>query len=113
MTNLKSNEKLAFKLVKNYRATEAMMEIYHIKNIDVQDRRGNTLLHWAAATRQLNLCRYLVGLQANLHIHNHDGLCFRDVSFNGHLLGVRDDKENGIPSNSLDDIDMDLSDPLT
>ena len=85
------------KAVKNFQTATAINILYtNDIDINVRDRNGNTMLHWAAATRNMQLFQMLLEKGANKHSKNHEDHSISDIVRRPHLLidQTGDNKEN-------------------
>ena len=83
--------------VKNFQVVTALRLLEsHSIDIDVTDSDGNTMLHWAAATRNKRLFRILVDKGANTNLKNQQDNSISDIVRRPNLLmdNTGDNKEN-------------------
>jgi ankyrin repeat protein len=98
--DLSMRRKVSLKMlraVKNFQVVSALrlLEANAI-DIDVTDSDGNTMLHWAAATRNKQLFRILLDKGANTHLRNQHDHSISDIVRRPNLLmhNTGDNKEN-------------------
>lgn len=89
----KANAKM-FNAIKNYRS-DYVIRLYHAHeiNVNLRDSDGNSLLHWAGATRQNKLIQFLIRKGADKSAMNNKQESVSDVIRNPKLL-IDDNKEN-------------------
>ena len=83
--------------VKSFKVVSALNLLEsHSIDIDVTDSDGNTMLHWAAATRNKQLFRILLEKGANTNIRNQRNHSISDIVRRPNLLmdNTGDNKEN-------------------
>lgn len=98
--DLSMRRKVSLKMlqaVKNFQVVTALRLLEsHSIDIDVTDSDGNTMLHWAAATRNKRLFRILVDKGANTNLKNQQDNSISDIVRRPNLLmdNTGDNKEN-------------------
>lgn len=98
--DLSMRRKISLKMlraVKNFKVVSAIQLLnQHAIDIDITDPDGNTMLHWAAATRNKHLFRILLDKGANTNLRNQHNHSISDIVRRPNLLmdDTGDDKEN-------------------